>query len=252
MASDSQAIPSDLLSGKKVVIAGGTGSVGRQLVEACLSGGATVVVPSRSAEKIDTLRSGLQPDWGSRLLTVEGDLGDPEDAARITHKIVDLTGSVDAAVASLGGFVPAPSILKAPLGDLQYALDGYLVAHFLVAQALIPVLNKSNSSYTFINGPLAFSPLFPGSGLISIATAGQAMLARVVMKELAEDSTRVNELVLYTSFGWGDDKRGKGTVSQEDVGRYTAYLVSDHGEEVRGQTIHLNSLDPLKALLERP
>ena len=113
---------------------------------------------------------------------------------------------------------------------------------------MIPALRKTGGSYTFVNGPLAFEPMFPGTGLVSIATAAQAMLARTVMKETGGVPVRVNEVVLYTSFGWGDDERKTSPVRQEDVGRYVAYLISDHGAAVRGRTSHLDSLQSLRAL----
>lgn len=90
-----------------------------------------------------------------------------------------------------------------------------------------------------INGPLAFDPLFPGTGLVSIATAAQAMLARLLMKEAADTPARINELVIYSRFGHGDEHENP--VTGADIGSYVAYLLSDEGAEVRGETIHLRS-----------
>lgn len=167
-------------------------------------------------------------------------------------RILERVGPLDAAVATLGGFVPAPSVLGAPLADLERALDGYLVAHLMAAKALFPLLAERSGSYTFINGPLAFDPLFPGTGLVSIATAAQAMLARTVMKEEADGPVRINELVIYTRFGWTDeDAENSGPVSQADVGRYLAYLASESAEGIRGETIHLSTLEPFQPLANR-
>jgi hypothetical protein len=74
------------------------------------------------------------------------------------------------------------------------------------------------------------------------------MLAKVLMKEMAETRARVNEVVIYSAFGWGDAEQ-RNTVTGEDIGQYVAYLVSDAGSGVRGETIHLrrlekNQLDP--------
>jgi NAD(P)-dependent dehydrogenase (short-subunit alcohol dehydrogenase family) len=238
----------DLLAGRTALIAGGTGNVGRYLVGGLLDVGATVIVPSRSRERLERLWASIGPGRGDRLITIEGDIGEEQQAARLLDEVVSRAGPLDAAVASLGRFVPAPSVLSAPLSDLEQVLDGYLVAHFVVARTVIPALEKTGGSYTFINGPLAFEPMFPGTGLVSIATAAQAMLARTVMKESQGAPLRVNEVVLYTSFGWGDDDRKANPVRHEDVGRYVAYLISDRGAAVRGRTIHLDSLEPLRAL----
>lgn len=242
-----EAIPSDLLAGRTAVIAGGTGSVGRVVVSAFLGAGATVVVPSRSSEKVDDLEESVGDGARERLVTVVGDLSDEEDSVRVRDEILDRVGPLDAAVASLGGFVAAPRVLEASRSDLQRALDGYLVAHFMVAKALLPALEERGGSYTFINGPLAFRSLFPGTGLVSIATAGQAMLAKTLMKEEAEGPVRVNELVIYTRFGWGEEDEEEGSVSQNDVAAYLAYLAAGR-EALRGETIHLDDRSPLRKL----
>ena len=148
---------------------------------------------------------------------------------------------MNAVVATLGGFVGAPSVLSAPVEDLERAVQGYLYSQFVVAQTFLPSLAKNGGAYVSINGPLAWNPMFPGSGLVSVATAAQAMLAKVLMKEMAETRARVNEVVLYSAFGWGDAER-RNTVTGEDIGRYVAYLVGDAGNDIRGETVHLRSL----------
>lgn len=230
------------LEGSRALIAGGTGSVGRVVVAAFLAAGAEVVVPSRSAEKAASLREFVDGSGGAgeRLVTVVGDLSDAGDAVRVRDEVLSRPGGLDAVVATLGRFVPAPSVLDASRADLQAALDGYLVAHFMVARTFLPALRERGGSYVFINGPLAFAPLFPGAGLVSVVTAAQAMLARTVMKEEAEGAVRVNEVVVQTRFAPGDPADGAGPVSQGDVGRFLAALASPAGAGVRGETIHLD------------
>lgn len=237
------------LTGMTAIVAGGTGSVGRVLVRAMLDGGARVVVPSRSEEKLERLRATVG-EHEKRLLAIEGDIGDERAAGRLLEQITAQVGHVDAAVATLGHFVAAPSVLAASTADLERVIEGYLLAHFVVARTLVPALSKRGGSYTFINGPLAFRPMYPGTGLVSIVTAAQAMLARVTMQEMATSAVRVNEVVLHTPFGWGDGDARKGAVSQEEVGRYVALLASSRGSAVRGQTIELDSPERFAAVGE--
>lgn len=227
------------LTEKRVLVAGGTGNVGRHLVQALIAAGAAVVVPSRTPEKLEALGRTLEPGERERLVPVVGDIGDRNDATRILEQV----GPLDGAVASLGGFVAAPSVLDAPQSDLERALQGYLLAHLAVARTVVPALLERGGGYVTINGLLAFEPAFPGTGLVSIASAAQAMLARVLMKENADTPIRINELVLYSSFGWGNDDEN--LVTGSDIGRYVAYLLSDAGRGVRGETVHLRSRDAI-------
>lgn len=76
------------LADRTIVVAGGTGNVGTFVVEALLARDATVVVPSRSEEKLEGLRAHLRPRTGEdalrRLHTFVGHLGDEADASPST------------------------------------------------------------------------------------------------------------------------------------------------------------------------
>jgi NAD(P)-dependent dehydrogenase (short-subunit alcohol dehydrogenase family) len=232
------------LNGRRVLVAGGTGNVGTHLTRELLLAGAQVVVPSRSMDKLGRLREALARS-SERLIGVEGDVAGSDGSARVRQEAERMAGGpMDAVVASLGGFVGAPSVLSAPLKDLERAVQGYLYAHFVVAQTFLPGLSEIGGAYASINGPLAWAPSFPGTGLVSIASAAQAMLAKVLMKEMAESRARINEVVLYSAFGWGDAEK-RNTVTGEDIGRYVGYLVSGAGSEIRGQTVHLRTPEDL-------
>ena len=213
--------------------------MGRHLVHAQLAAGARVLVPSRDPGRLAELANFLGRDLPGQFLPVEGDMADEADAARLLRQ----HGPLDGAVASLGSFVRAPSVLDAAPKDLERALRSYLLAHFAVARVLVPHLEARAAGYVMINGPLAFEPRFPGAGLVSIATAAQAMLAKVLMDESRGTRARINEVVIYSSFGWGRDEDND--VTGADIGRYVAGLLAPEGAAIRGQTIHLTSPEAL-------
>jgi FlaA1/EpsC-like NDP-sugar epimerase len=68
--------PEALLAGQTVLVAGGTGNVGRHLVRALLDHGANVVVPSRSPEPVAAPRDRLAGQGADRLITIVGDIRD--------------------------------------------------------------------------------------------------------------------------------------------------------------------------------
>ena len=237
-----------LLVGHTVLVAGGTGNVGRYIVRSLLERGAVVVVPSRSQPKLDALRQSSKPA-DELLVTLLGDVAEERDAARVRDTIMQrLPSSLSDVVASLGGWVNAPSLLGATRADLVRALDNYVVAHFTLAHRFLPVLAEhGGASYTLINGPSA-STTWPGSALVSVATAAQAMLARAL---LAEDGLKgrveITELVIHPSAYIGPDATTPGSgVDGWAVGRYVAGLMA--GRVARAPTLHLESPEQLRGL----
>ena len=99
------------LAGHSIVVAGGTGNVGRYLVRALLERGARVIVPSRTAEHLETLCASIGEDHVGRLVPIVGDLSDETDAVRLRQHL-KTHQPVHGAVASLGRFMPAPSLLS--------------------------------------------------------------------------------------------------------------------------------------------
>ena len=235
-----------------VVVAGATGNVDPSVVRALLERGASVAAPSRSEEKLRGLREHLSEHVHEsrlgRLHTFVGELGDERGAAVVRRHITEQVGIPDAVVASVGDYVAAPALLDARAGELQRALDAYLVAHFVIARTFLPVLSDSGGTYVFVQGPLAFE-LYPGLGgdLVSIATAAQHMLFRALAQEVAESRASVVELVGHMYIR---DRQAQPTspLSGEAVGAFVAYLLAGAGEELHGQSIHLRSPEQLAGL----
>lgn len=237
----------ELLAGRSALVAGGTGNVGRHIVDALIARGATVVVPSRSVAKLDALRSAVGPA-AERLVTIVGDVADEEDAVRVRDEASRRAPSrVDAVVASLGRYANAPSLLAASRADLVGVLENYVVAQFVLARTFLPGLAEHGGSYTLINGPSAFGT-WPGSALVSVATAAQNMLARALAEEAGvRDAVRITDLVIHPSAWIGPvGTAGSGPIDGAAVGRYVAGLVA--GRVTGGTTLHLESPAQLAAL----
>ena len=233
------------LPGGAIIVAGGTGNIGSFIVRGLLARDAIVVVPSRSEQGLGALRErlagDLEPGWSERLLTFVGNVGEATGAERLRDQIVERAGPPSAVVASLGGWVPAPSLIEATHADLQTAVDGYLHAHLACSRVFLPALQGGGGTYVFINGPLAFKP-WPGlgAGLVSMVTAGQHMLFRYLAQEHEGNSVRALELVAHSFVANWKTLPGS-PIQAEDVSTYLAYLLSDHCEHAHGESIDLSS-----------
>ncbi|GAA2103952.1 SDR family NAD(P)-dependent oxidoreductase [Actinomadura alba] len=169
------------LSGRSYLVAGGAGVVGECVTQALLGRGATVVVPSRSPERLDRLRSLTETP---HLHTLLGDVGDPAGVEEVRDRITAAIGPLDGVVASLGAWWEGTPLTDVSLETWQRILHDNLTSHFLVGRTFLPLLNgRPDGVYIALSGIAALRPI-PLSGPISVTDAAQTMLMRTFAAEL--------------------------------------------------------------------
>jgi NAD(P)-dependent dehydrogenase (short-subunit alcohol dehydrogenase family) len=187
MASNSAAGAGFDYSGKHVVVSGGTGALGRAVVEAFLAAGAVCHVPHRGAVP-DDLRA------SDRLRLVPGvELADEAQVMRFyaDAQLPALWASVHAA----GGFAAAP-VLDTTLAGLRAQLDQNLVSAFLCSREAARRMSTSASGGRIVNvaSRVAVEPV-GGSVAYTTAKAGVVALTRALAVELRPSGVLVNAVV---------------------------------------------------------
>lgn len=238
------------LAGKITLVAGGAGEVGEGIVHTFLAQGATVVVPSRSAARLDQLRAAVGPQHAQRLVMIADHIGEVAGAERIRDAVIERFGHLDVVAASLGGWWQGARLIDVPFEVWQQVLDNNLTSHFVAARTFLPLmLDRPGSSYTLIGGAGGERPV-PQASPISIAVAGQFMLKRVLAEELRDAQTRINEVIVATPVV----TRSRGTqvhpdwVTADEIGGLVAWLASDAGAGIRGETLRIAHRSAIAAL----
>ncbi len=167
------------LPGSRVLIAGGCGGIGRELVSALLNAGVTVAVfdlPS-SAER-------HPPPEGVRLFTLDASQAGEVDTA---------FAALDAAwpegfngFVNLVGFtadrVPLDQL---PISEWQRVVDGNLGASYLLNRAAVPRLARSGAGAVVNVASGLATRVMPGFGPYSASKAGLIALTKAVAVENA-------------------------------------------------------------------
>lgn len=170
------------LSGRHVLIPGGTGGVGEGAVRAYLAAGADVVVPTRSQQRADEFRAVLGDAATDRLHLVVHDYATFAGAESLAATMVERLGSVDDVLAPIGGWWAGRRLWEISESDWNSAFTGLATTHMAVARAALPRM-KADGAYTVIVGSSAFTPV-PGSGLVSMEQAAVAMMQQVLAAEV--------------------------------------------------------------------
>ena len=225
------------LDGKVCLILGGAGAVGEGIVRSFLEEGAFVIVPSRSAERLQGLRKLLGAAANERLVTVPANTGTVAGAEALRDQILQRMKRLDAVVASLGGFREGGPLVETPLEEFGKVLNDNLVSHFVAARTFIPAL-RPGATYTFIAGLAGELPQ-PRTGPVAVAMAGQQALQRVLAEELRDSGVRINELLVKSVQSRARGEPGPETLTAEEVGAFAALLASAGGAHWHGVQIRL-------------
>ncbi|HEY0552737.1 MAG TPA: SDR family oxidoreductase [Thermoanaerobaculia bacterium] len=183
------------LEGAKIVVAGGTGAVGEGIVRALLKQGASVLVPSRSEERLRDLTAYCRDVATGELLTLVGDLGDEASARALQNRIFERYRELDVAVASLGGWWQGKPLTSVDMPAWERILRENLTAPLLAVKMLVPLLNPKTGSYVHVNGLNAEQP-YPMAGPMAMVAAAQKSMALTLAEELSPTGIRVFELIL--------------------------------------------------------
>lgn len=212
------------LQGHTAVVCGGAGEVGAGITAGLLRSGATVVVPSRRAERLHALADELEALGAdpSNLVPVVGDLSAGDAQARaLAEAAVEQAGPLDLVVAALGGWDAGPPLADMPLDQWEATVHDGLRSHHLAMHAFVPHLRRRpGASYVMINGAAARYPV-AGSGAVSTVAAGELMAGQVLAAEESGHGVQVEIYVLGPI----------GTRSRGDTSRWMA-TATEIGETI--------------------
>jgi 3-hydroxy acid dehydrogenase/malonic semialdehyde reductase len=180
----------EALAGKRVLVTGAAGGVGRAVAERMLAQGARVLVTDRSAEALGAVVDALR----GAPVEVDGcsaDLTRPEDLAR-------LFGQVDAWLGGLDILVACAAVGSGPLLEMDDAAWREVIAINLVSYlactraAVDRIRTKAEKDgMVILVGSISVHIKAIGESVYNASKGGVASFAETLRKELIEHEIRV-------------------------------------------------------------
>ena len=234
------------LSEKKVVIFGGTGSVGEGILRSYLKSNALIIIPSRSEKSKNNLLEILGKDGETENLKfVISDYSNFEGAEKTAQLIEQDYGKIDTVIACVGGWWSGGPIFKVTEESWNNQFIGLATTHMALAKAWISRLDK-NGSYQIITGGSGRHAV-EGSGIVSMQQASLIMMAEALGLEAKEN--RVFAFVLGVVNSRNRPAHKSYWITAEQVGMVSTILAKDIN--LTSQTIDLKDKAALPDVINK-
>ena len=228
-------------SDKLVLVAGGTGGLGRAVSLAFLREGAKVVVTYREQQELDALKS----DAGTKGPSIEEyaiDVTDEAAVRQLLDRVLAEHGRLDALVNTVGGYAGGVNLwaLETKVFDRMLALN--LRSGYALSRAAIPAMLKQK--HGAIVNVAAKAALDHGAGAAAYAASKAAALALMdsLAAEVKGSGVRVNS-ILPSIIDTQANRKAMPNADfakwpkPEDIARVVLFLCSDDARVIHGAAV---------------
>ncbi len=229
------------LSGKVVVVAGGTGGLGNAVSRALLEEDAKVVVTYRKEEEFAALKQAA----GAKAAALEGavvDVTEERATCEFVGGVLSRHGRVDALVNTVGGYAGGVKLweLETKVFDAMLALN--LRSGYALARAVLPAMLKQR--YGSIVNVAAKAAFDHGAGASAYAASKAAAVAMMdsLAAEVKGTGVRVNSIlpsIIDTAANRQamPDANFAAWPKPEDIAQVILFLCSDRAVVIQGAAI---------------
>jgi 3-oxoacyl-[acyl-carrier protein] reductase len=182
------------ISGRSVLVTGGTKGIGKGLAAGFAAEGARVVITGRDAEAGQRTAAELTAAGGA-VTFAAGDVSDPDSCADVVAATRQRHGGVDVVCCNAGIF-PAATLEEMTPGQLDEVLSVNLKGTFFIVQAALPALRESGHGRVIVTSSIT-GPLtgFTGWSHYGASKAGQLGFIRSAALELARSGITINAVL---------------------------------------------------------
>src|SRR5512146_1012563 len=181
------------MTGKVVLITGGSRDLGFAIAREFVSLGNTVAICARDLGELDRAAAELQPR-SARVMTVVCDVADQEQVSRMIQRVTEEFGPIDVLVNN-AGIISVGPIETQTIDDFREAMDVMFWGHVNTILAVLPQMQRRRSGWianiSSIGGKISVPHLVP----YSCAKFASTGLSEGLTAELAKDGIHVTTVI---------------------------------------------------------
>jgi 3-oxoacyl-[acyl-carrier protein] reductase len=234
------------LSGRRALVTGGSRGIGREIAHALATAGADVVVTYR--ERVDDASEVCREiaAVGRRALSIQADVSDRADIARLAASAKEELGAIDILVNNAGVAIPVP-IDRLTDADWDRAIATNLTSAFLLTQAVLPGMRTQrwgrllflSSVAAHVGGVIGPHYAASKSGLYGMMHYYAAHLAKEGITSNAIAPALIETEMVTRNPNARPDLIPVGRFGRSDEVASLAVVLATNGY-ITGQTLHVN------------
>jgi 3-oxoacyl-[acyl-carrier protein] reductase len=237
-----------MLEGKKILLTGATGGIGKSIAEIALKHGAKLAISGTNLDKLNALNAEL----GGECSVLPCKLDDANAVEALIPAAIDALGGLDVLVNN-AGITRDGLMMRMKDEDWEAVINVNLTANFRLSRAAIKPFIKQRSgriiNITSVVGVMGN----PGQTNYCASKAGLIGMSKSLAAEVAARGVTVNCIApgfIKTAMTDAlDEKQAERITANipagtfglpEDIAHGVAFLASDGARYITGQTLHIN------------
>jgi len=248
----------DLFKGKTVLVTGGRSGIGYGIAKMYLGLGATVVIASRSEDKLAKAAEELNAFGSCSYKSC--DIRNVDQIEELAQFIKEQYGQLDILINNAGGQFPAPAELISSKGWAA-VINNNLNGTFYMSQQMANTFFIPQKNGTIVNIVANMYRGFPGMAHTGAARAGVVNLTKTLAQEWSEYNIKVNAVApgtiessgldTYPDMikGFFDEVKDQNLMKRfgtvEDVANAVIFLSCSLSSYISGITLYVDGMDHL-------
>lgn len=240
------------LTGKTVLVTGGTRGIGRAIVQACAAAGARLAFTYRSsADTAEALRDELA-SGGTESIALQGDVADFDAAQEAVARSIDAFGSLDVLVNN-AGVARDNLLIRMTEDDWDAVIGTNLKSVFNYCKAAYRPMMKQRAGSIINMSSIVGVTGNPGQANYAASKAGIIGFTKSLARELGGRNVRVNVIAPgYVATDMTDalpEAAREAMLSgvplgrpadPDDIAAATVFLASDRARYITGHVLHVD------------
>jgi NAD(P)-dependent dehydrogenase (short-subunit alcohol dehydrogenase family) len=245
------------LSGKAIVVTGGSSGIGETTARVCLEAGARVTICARGSDALTAAIARFEAaGYGDAVMSTAADVSSPLDVERAFDAAQARFGSLDGVVHAAAILEPIGTILDVDPLDWLHTIEVDLFGTFLVAREAARRMRERGGRIALFSGGGASGP-FPNYTAYACSKVAVVRFAETVAEEMRPFGIEINaiapgfvatpmhEQTLRAGAGLAGEayfaqtqaQLREGSVPAETGARAAAFLLSDAARGITGKFV---------------